>query len=596
MSRFPSYPIDADLILRELKSFRRELLNREDFIEKRIALLSGSTISAIKNVIELFLLRDGIQPIFHESEYNRYYEDLMFPNPELERFSPDLIYIFTSNVNILRYPGIHDSAEDVDALLASETGRYQAMWDRISSQYHCPVIQNNFEMPHYRLLGNLDAYELHGRCRYVAELNRFFAEQARVRQNLFLVDLHYLSSWFGLERWYDKTYWYMYKYAMSYEAIPHLANSVASVIKAIYGKSKKCLVLDLDNTLWGGVIGDDGLSGIQIGKETPEAEAYTEFQTYVRSLKDIGVLLAVCSKNETANAKEGFAHPDSILKLGDFASFKANWEPKSENIKRIAEDLSIGRDSLVFADDNPAERDIVRAQTPDVAVPEIGQNVTDYIHILDQTGYFESVSLSAEDVQRSAFYAGNALRKEVEGAFTNYEEFLASLQMRAEIRSFAPIYHDRITQLINKSNQFNVTTRRYTEAEVSSLAADPSVITLYGRLVDKFGDNGLVSIMIAKVQDGDLHLDLWLMSCRVLKRGMELAMFDALVGEASKRGIHTIVGYYYPTAKNAMVKGLFARVGFEKTSEDDKGNTTWRYCLSDSYTAQNLHIEVAHER
>jgi FkbH-like protein len=589
-----NYPFDANTLLRKKRAIRRELLQGSNFLDKNIAILGGSTTAEIRDMLELFLLHGGIRPKFYESEYNRYYEDIMFPNKELEQFAPDIVYIHTSSVNIKRLPSVRESDSEVDMLLTAEIDRYRAIWDKINTAYSCPIIQNNFELPHYRGLGNLDSYDIHGRSRFIAELNLRFSEQARERQSLYLNDINYLSAWFGLERWHDRVFWYSYKYAMSYEAIPLLADSIASIIKAIYGKTRKCLALDLDNTLWGGVIGDDGLNGIRIGKETPEAEAYTEFQQYVKGLKERGIILAVCSKNDEVNAREGFTHPDSVLSVEDFSAFRTNWEPKHENIRGIARSLNIGIDSLVFADDNPVEREIVRAHEPQVAVPELGNNVAKYIDILDKTGYFETVSLSSDDLMRSSFYAANADREDLQGRFENYDDFLRSLEMVAEIKPFMPVYLDRITQLTNKTNQFNVTTRRYTAAEIEGIAADiKGYITLYGRLVDKFGDNGLVSVMIGAVQGSDLHIDLWLMSCRVIKRGMEAAMFDQLAMEAKGKGIRTIYGYYFPTPKNGMVRGLFEEMGFNKVEHKENGDTVWRFDVPHGYNNKNLFIKVS---
>ncbi len=587
-----TYPFDAHYLLRKKRSILRDLLTGTGFMEKRIAILGGSTTAEIKDMLELFLLNDGIKPVFYESEYNRYYEDAMFTNAALKEFAPDIIFIHTTNVNITRYPSIHESADEVDLLLANEAERFKGIWDRIFSEYSCPVIQNNFELPHYRGVGNLDSYDIHGRSRFIAELNLRFSAQARQLRNLYINDINYLSAWFGLERWYDKRFWYSYKYAMSCEATPLLADSVASIIKAVYGKTKKCLVLDLDNTLWGGIIGDDGVGGIQIGKETPEAEAYTEFQHYVKTLKERGVLLSVCSKNDEANAREGFTHPDSILSLDDFSLFIANWAPKHENIRDIARSLNIGIDTLVFADDNPVERDAVRAQEPLVAVPELGADVAKYINILDKTGFFETVSISSDDLQRSSFYADNATRQEIQSRFESYDDYLNSLEMVAEIKPFSPMYLDRITQLVNKSNQFNVTTRRYTFAELESIAGDERYVTLYGRLLDKFGDNGLVSVMIGTIKDTELRIELWLMSCRVMKRGMERAILDQFVAEARTRGVVTIVGYYYPTAKNGMVSGLFKEMGFKDVLHKENNESVWSLDISAGYTDKNICIQV----
>jgi FkbH-like protein len=584
------YPFDAGYLLRKKKLIRRELLSKKDLIEKKIAILGGSTTAEVKDMIELFLLNDGIKPVFYESDYNRYYEDVMFTNEALKEFAPDIIYIHTSAVNITRFPTITESGDDILKLVAGETKKFTEIWNRITSDYSCPVIQNNFELPHYRPLGNLDAYDIHGRTAFIAALNFRFSEEARLRKNLYLNDINYLAAWFGLEKWYDKQAWNSYKYGMSMDAIPLLANSVASVIRATYGKTKKCMVLDLDNTLWGGVIGDDGVNGISIGKETPEAEAYTEFQEYIKSLKERGVILAVCSKNDDAMAREGFAHPDTVLVADDFSAFLANWEPKHENIRNIAIQLNIGIDSLVFADDNPVERDIVRSQEPQVSVPELG-NITTYINIIDKAGFFEPVSLSTDDIQRNTYYAGNATRQEVQHRFENYDDFLESLDMTAEIKTFAPVYLERITQLTNKTNQFNVTTRRYTFTEIENIANDDNYIKLYGRLIDKFGDNGLVSVMVGVVRGQELHIDLWLMSCRVLKRSMEEAMLDQLVAVAKSRGIKKIIGYYYPTAKNGMVSGLFKEMGFTNKEAGDNSNV-WSLDISSNYINKNKLISI----
>lgn len=586
------YPFDANYLLRKKRSIRRELLLAPNLMEKRVAILGGSTTSEIKDMLELFLLHDGIKPVFYESEYNRYYEEILFAGDKLQEFSPEIIYIHTSNVNISRYPALKQTAAEIQELIVAEIGRFKDLWDRIAIDYACPVIQNNFELPQERSLGNLDAYDPRGRTHFINELNRHFSEQARVRGNLYLNDINYLSSWIGLERWYDKQTWHANKYAMSFDAIPPLAHNLTTIVRAIFGMSKKCLVLDLDNTLWGGVIGEEGLNGIQIGSGNAEAEAYSDFQSYLKGLKERGVLLAVCSKNEESNAREGFSHPDSVLTLDDFSDFRANWEPKHENLREIAKNLNIGIDSLVFADDNPVEREIVRVHEPAVAVPEMGSAVESFIRVIDRSGFFETVSLSNDDLQRHAFYADNAVRMDSQSRFDNYNDFLVSLEMFAEIKPIAPIYLDRVAQLSNKTNQFNLTTRRYSFAELCAICEDARYLTLYGRLQDKFGDNGLVSVMIGLIQGNELHVDLWLMSCRVLKRGMELAMLDCLVLSAKKKNVQFIVGHYVPTQKNKMVGGLFDELGFKNTTCEKDGSSSWVLDISQIYSEKNFFIKV----
>jgi FkbH-like protein len=427
--------------------------------------------------------------------------------------------------------------------------------------------------------------------RFIARLNAGIAEWARTHSSFYVHDLNHLAAWVGLRHWHDRRLWHMAKYCCAYEAIPYLAQSMASLVKAIYGKGKKVLVLDMDNTLWGGVIGDDGVDGIQIGQENPEAEAFTELQKYARDLKARGIVLAVASKNEDTNARLGLSHPDSILREADFAAFRANWDPKHENIRSIGHALNLGLDSFVFLDDNPAERALVAGQLPEVAVPEAGDDPTRYPGILDRSGWFEVVALSQDDLKRAGMYEDNAKRDKALGQSADYGAFLASLEMEAEIDAFAPLYLDRITQLTNKSNQFNLTTRRYTLAEMEQVAADPSRLGLYGRLKDRFGDNGLVSVVIGRQEALVMHLELWLMSCRVLKRGMEDAMLDALAQRALARGAATLMGYYHPTAKNAMVRDFYGQIGFERISPEGAADSVWRLELA-GYKPRSRAIRV----
>jgi FkbH-like protein len=304
-----------------------------------------------------------------------------------------------------------------------------------------------------------------------------------------------------------------------------------------------------------------------------------------------GIILAVCSKNDDAVARSGFAHPDSVLKLADISAFRANWDPKHENILQLAQELNVGVDSMVFIDDNPAERAIVQAQLPGVAVPDVGNNPAYYQQLIQSGRFFETVSLSGDDLKRSAQYADNAKRTSAMATFSSYGEYLDSLEMVAEIASFRPVYLDRITQLTNKTNQFNLTTRRYTLAEIESAAMNPECIGLYGRLADRFGDNGLVSVVLGRKDGNQLHLDLWLMSCRVLKRDMELAMLDELVESSLGKNISAIVGYYIPTKKNSMVSNFYQDMGFELKLEETDGTRVYSLQVA-GYTTRNHHIKL----
>ena len=586
------YPFDGELILKKAKSIKKTLLaDGSRRISKRIAVLGGSTTHDIIKILELFLLYYGIEPVFYESEYGQYFQDAMFPGEELAGFKPDVVYIHTCNRNIQAYPAIDASEEEVEDLLSSTLARFHSMWEALRERFGCVIIQNNFEFPYYRLLGNKEAVDVHGRQYFLNRLNEGFYRYARENKNFYINDIQYLSSCYGLDKWSDPFYWHMYKYALCLPAIPYLSFNVANIIKALYGKNKKALVLDLDNTLWGGVVGDDGPENLEIGQETSMGQVYAEFQSYIKQQKDIGIMLNVSSKNEQENAMAGLSHPDGVLKPEDFILIRANWEPKSENVTKIAAELDILPESLVFVDDNPAEREIVRAQLPGTAVPEM-ESPEQFIRILDRSGFFEVTSLSEDDKQRSEMYKANLERKKQQESFGSYEEYLASLQMVGHIRSFEPLYMARIAQLTNKSNQFNLTTKRYTQAQIEQIAADPAYITLYGKLEDKFGDNGVVSVVIGRREEDVLHVELWLMSCRVLKRDMEFAMMDVLVHKCLKEGIKKIKGYYYPTAKNKMVENFYDLQGFTLENQDAEGNTVWSFEPDASYQDKNKAITI----
>lgn len=586
------YPFDSEHILKKAKSLKKALVSDGSTrIEKKIAVLGGSTTHDIIRILELFLLNYGIKPSFYESEYAQYWQDAMFDNQELQEFAPDIIYIHTSNRNITNYPVMNDSSEQVEIAVQSAYQHFEVMWDKLSEVYHCPIVQNNFELPFYRLMGNKEAVDIHGRTYFINRLNDKFYEYARNHKSFYVNDINYLSACYGLDKWGDPFYWHMYKYALCLSAIPTLSFNVANIIKSIYGKNKKALVLDLDNTLWGGIVGDDGVENLEIGQETSLGQVYTEFQSYIKSQKDIGVMLNISSKNEHENAIAGLEHPDSVLAPQDFIIIKANWNPKSENIAQIAKELNIMPDSLVFVDDNPAEREIVRAQLPDVSVPEI-TSPEQYIRILDHSGFFEVTNLSEDDKKRNEMYKANVERQKQEERFTDYKQYLESLEMVGTIKSFEPFYMARIAQLTNKSNQFNLTTKRYTQAEIEEIAENPEYITLYGKLEDKFGDNGVVSVVIGRKEEKTLHIDLWLMSCRVLKRDMEYAMMDSLVAACKDARIETILGYYYPTAKNKMVQKFYDLQGFTLDKEDESGNAVWSYQIEEHYENKNQVIKV----
>jgi FkbH-like protein len=559
--RIVNYPLDSGNIIKRKKTFKRQLIEQSGLLEKRIAILSGSTIGDIKDTLEVFLLDYGIKPHFFIGQYSRFYEDVMFDNEELVTFKPELILIHTTTRNL-------SDKTIMDKL--------QAVWAKIIKDYSCTIIQNNFEL----LANNVGYSNL-----LINELNIQIAEYSEKNRDFFVNDIQQLSACLGLEKWFNEQDNYLYKYAFAVSAIPEYCHGIAKIVKSVYGKNQKCLVLDLDNTLWGGVVGDIGMMGVELGMETALGEAYVTFQKYVKELHNRGVLLAVCSKNDERIAKEAFNNPNMVLQLEDFAVFYANWDDKARNIQKIAKQLNVLPESLVFIDDNPAERELIRQALPNVKVPEV-DSVVDYIQRIEWSGYFYATYISSDDEKRNEYYAADIKRDEAKSTFIDYGAYLRSLEMSSEICEFSPAHFVRITQLINKTNQFNPTTKRYNQSEIEKLAANPNYITICATLDDRFGSNGIVSVLIGEIIDNVLHIRLWVMSCRVFKRDLEFAVFDYLVDESKKKEMEKLVGYYYETSKNGYVASLFDDLGFVKVDDD-----IWEFSLDGEYLLKNKYIK-----
>lgn len=588
-----NYPFNAEKIMAGRNRIKQELKKRTvSYIPVKIAIIGGSTTRDIKNMLELFLLNYGLEPVFFEGEYNRFYEEAVFENDALNKFQPDIVYIHTTNRNVVYYPDMEDSEPQITEKLEREYRHYEEVWDALEKKFHCIVIQNNFEMPYYRSYGNMDASDIHGKINYLSRLNHKVYGYAQTHENFYICDINYLSADYGLSKWAETKYWYLYKYALNVKAIPYLAFNVANIIKSIFGKNKKCIVLDLDNTLWGGVIGEDGVENIVIGTETAEGEMFTDFQSYLKEKQKQGVLLTIDSKNDKDLALRGLEREEMIVHTDDFSGIKANYEPKDRNLLEIADELQLLPESMVFIDDNPAELALVEEAVTGVSVVSM-EEPEKTISMLDRSGFFEIAKLTADDRKRKEMYKDNRLREELKSAYADYTDYLKSLEMCAEIRPFEPEVMARIAQLTNKSNQFNLTTKRYTQAELTRLSENDKYVTLYGRLKDRFGDNGIVSVLIALQQGKQFKIDLWLMSCRVLKRNMEYAMFEELIRAVKNRGAESIYGLYIPTGKNHMVKEFYRELGFRLVRENSDLSTEWSLNLSelDDKRLNYIHIK-----
>ncbi len=584
------YPFDSLYVIKNSNQLKKQMeTDKRERISIKIAVLGGSTTHDICIYLQLFLLNQGIEPIFYESEYNKYWEEAMFPSAELIKYKPDIIYIHTSVRNITVTIENTDTVQDVNRKLEEQYQHFKEMWEKLRKDYQCPIIQNNFERPIIRLYGNKDISDIYGFSNFVYRLNGRFYEYSQCVSWLYINDIDYMASMYGLDRWYDFTAWYMYKYGMAVNAMPEYCYNLSNVIKSLYGKNKKVLAVDLDNTLWGGIISEDGFNEIEVGNDSAVGEMYSEIQRYIKQQKNLGVVLAINSKNDLSDVELAFSHSDMNLKLEDFSVIDANWNNKNDNIIDIAEKLNIGLDSIVFVDDNPAERMIVKKELPMVAIPEIDEPER-YIKIINGAGYFEVTNLTEEDRMRTLMYRSIEISNEERNTYTDYGEFLKSLNMESSIKQASKEKIQRITQLINKSNQFNLTTKRFTEDEVEKIIKDKNYICLYGRLKDRFGDYGIVSIIIARKEEKKVHIELFLMSCRVLKRGMEGAMMDRLFHMLNSSECNMVLGYYYKTKKNSMVEDLYLDMGFEL--QECSSNSKIFVISKENYKKKNKYIRI----
>jgi FkbH-like protein len=546
----------------------------------KIAILSSSTVDHLPPAIRVAALRRGVIAHCYVAPYGQYRQEVLNPNSELYEFAPNVVLLALNSADVNLKLSWMAKAIEVKTAVAERISEWAQIWDTINTQLHAIVIQQMMVIPPEHLFGQYDALVPGAPTSVLTQINETLREKA-TRYNVLLLNTDHMAAWVGKHAWCNSALWHHAKQDISPVYTPLYGDQLGRMLAAIRGLSYKCLVLDLDNTLWGGVIGDDGLAGIALGQGNALGEAFLAFQNYVKALKNRGVILAICSKNDEKNALEPFEkHPEMVLQLDDIAIFVANWEDKASNLKHIASQLNIGMDALVFFDDNPVERAIVRKFAPMVAVPEVPEDPALYVRCLSDAGYFEAVSVSEDDAKRAEQYLSNNRRNKLREKSNNLESFLESLNMEMIVGSVDAVSLPRATQLINKSNQFNLTTRRYTEAQVKQMSEDSDILCLQIRLKDEFGDNGLISVVIAKpilTETGrSLHIDTWLMSCRVLGRQVEYEVLNILARKAQQQGCHKLHGEYVQTTKNNMVREHYSKLGFELIHEKHEDDTAFR--------------------
>ena len=553
----------------------------------KVALVGDTATQFLATAIKGVGIEHGYQTDLFEAEYNQVERQFLDPTSELYAFDADFIVLFQSTHKL----GEKHSAlsQEQQSVLADDRLSFVASLCENPALANKKIICLNYPEIEDTVFGSYATKVTSSLTYQVRKLNMGLMDLSQQYANLFICDIAALQNKLGRDFMFAPNVYVSTEMVLSIDALPYVAGRVMDIICSIKGQFKKCLILDLDNTLWGGVIGDDGLEGIQLGHGLGIGKAFTEFQMWVKKLKQRGIIICVASKNNEETAKEPFEkHPDMVLKLEDIAVFQANWETKVDNIRTIQSILNIGFDSMVFLDDNPFERNIVRENIPGITVPELPVDPGEYLEYLYGLNLFETASYSQADKDRTKQYQVEAKRVSLQKTFGNEADFLKSLDMVSVVSGFTKFNTPRVAQLSQRSNQFNLRTVRYTEADIEAFAHDPKVVDLSFTLEDKFGDNGLIAVIIMKPLDAEtLFVDTWFMSCRVLKRGMENFTLNTMVERAKAAGYKRIVGEYLPTPKNKMVEAHYPSLGF---SAIDGATTALYELLVDSYQPRECYI------
>jgi len=538
----------------------------------RLALAAEFSTQHLAPLLRALAARAGLSLELYQADYDSIETEILDPSSGLHAFAPRYVAILpaTEKLKTKFY-----KTADREVFAAQMVTRFTQAWRALNAGAGITVIQGNFVLPSERAFGNFEHKMPASLGAVAAQVNAGLVEASRTETHVLLCDVDHIAAEIGRANWTDEALWSLAKVPCRLDHLPLLARALVGSVLAAEGKMIKCLALDLDNTLWGGVIGDDGLAGIALG-EFDEGEAFVAFQHFLKDLKNRGIILAVVSKNDMENALLPFrAHPHMVLREEDISVFIANWDNKADNIRKLQATLNIGFDAIAFIDDNPFERDLVRQFLPTVVVPEMPEDPALYVRALGTANLFETASYSEADRERPAQYRVEALRELAKDEFTSIEDYLKSLDMKITLARFTPFQVPRIVQLMQRSNQFNLTTQRLAAGAVEALMHDEQSLPLTVTLSDKFGDYGLISVVILRLTASDVEIDSYLMSCRVLKRGVEHFVMNEIFKLATARGAKRVTGKYLRTPKNAMVEDFYAGFGFRKDHEWSNGDTTW---------------------
>ena len=551
-----------------LKSFIQIKKNlKNDFSALKIikvAILGDTATQFLTQALKGIGYDHGFNLEILEADFNQIERQVYDFSSELYEFNPEIVIVFQSSHRLLlKYNKIKPNQHLLFA--SNELDIIENTYSNLTSNLNAKVIYYNFTEIDDSIFGNYANKTESSFLFQLRKLNYELMSLSSKKTNLYLCDISSIQNQVGKVNFFKPSIYINTEMVLSINILPKVASKTIDLINALNGKFKKCIILDLDNTAWGGIIGDDGIENIQIGS-LGIGKAFSEFQYWIKKLKSRGIILAVCSKNTESVAKEPFEkHPDMVLSLQDISVFRANWENKVDNIRQIQRVINIGFDSIVFLDDNPFERNIVKENIPEICVPELPEDPANYLEYLYELNLFETVSFSNEDVERTKLYQIQAKRAKILQKFTNENDFLKTLNMVSDVQPFNKFNTPRIAQLSQRSNQFNLRTIRYTESDIQRIATSDNYVTFSYTLEDRFGDNGLICVIILDKEDEkSLFINTWFMSCRVLKRGMENFLLNSIVDFAKKNGFIKIKGEYIPTAKNNMVRDHYLNLGFKK--------------------------------
>jgi FkbH-like protein len=555
----------------------------------KLGVVGNVTLEPVLPALIASASRHGVLLECVQADFAQTIQEALAPGSPINVAKPDAVLLALDYRGLPLAAGLHDTESAAD--MVSGALRYlHSLANGFRTNAGALSIVQTLAPPPETTFGSFDRRAPGTLRGLTAAFNAALVDSLRADEHV-LFDVAALAETVGLASWHSPTQWNMAKLAFDAKFLPLYADHVGRIIGALRGKSRRCLILDLDNTVWGGVIGDDGLEGLVIGQGEPTGEAYLSVQRAALDLRNRGVVLAVSSKNDETIARSAFVHPDMLLRENHFAVFQANWKDKATNIAAIAEELSLGLDAIVFLDDNPVERGLIRELLPQVAVPELPEDPALYARTLAAAGYFEAIAFSDEDRNRAAFYEENARRVALREQIGDVDAYLASLNMEIVFAPFDAVARSRITQLINKSNQFNLTTRRYSELEVAAFEADPGSFTLQVRLIDAFGDNGMIGVVICHAgANGDWEIDTWLMSCRVLGRRVEHMVLREILHHARARGVQRLMGVYLPTERNRLVEHHYATLGFRLVEQKDSGATLWELDTAEEVAAAPMTV------